>query len=130
MWQFKSTAGSALRLKRTIRCNNCKSKATVEKNLKHNHANRNNQTPTYISWASMMTRCYNENRKQYLDYGGRGIKVHNKWHEFINFLKDMGERPNGTTIDRINVNGNYEPNNCRWSDRKIQNNNKRNKKWW
>jgi hypothetical protein len=89
-------------------------------------------TTEYVAWRSMKGRCYNMNDKRnFKDYGGRGIKVCDRWLEpkgqgFLNFLSDMGKRPEGKySLDRINVNGNYEPSNCRWADDKIQNNNKR-----
>jgi hypothetical protein len=83
-------------------------------------------TPTFNSWASMWDRCTNENANQFKDYGGRGIKVCERWKSFVNFLADMGEKPDALTLDRYpNNNGNYEPGNCRWATRSQQNRNRR-----
>lgn len=88
---------------------------------KHGHSN----SPTYISWYSMLNRCLNKNSKTYNHYGGNGIKVCVAWLKFENFLSDMGCRPEGQSLDRIDSTGNYEPGNCRWADRFVQARNKR-----
>jgi predicted Zn-ribbon and HTH transcriptional regulator len=72
----------------------------------------------------MIQRCTNPNNNGYGTYGGRGIKVCDDWRRFKNFLRDMGVRPDGLSIDRIDSNGNYEPSNCRWSTNKEQGTNK------
>lgn len=69
---------------------------------------------TYSTWSSMMHRCNNPQRREYKNYGGRGISVCTRWSSFVEFKKDMGERPLGKVLDRINNDGNYEPDNCRW----------------
>lgn len=91
----------------------------------HGHARYKNWSLTYKSWACMLQRCTNPNEIGYHRYGGRGITVYEPWANFVNFLADMGERPVGTTIDRINPDGNYEPGNCRWATPKEQRLNQR-----
>ncbi len=82
-------------------------------------------TSLHSIWRGMFGRCYNPNNKIYKYYGGRGIKICKRWHSFENFYKDMGNRPEGLTIERMNNDGNYEPNNCKWVSRKVQRNNQR-----
>lgn len=77
----------------------------------------------------MKSRCYNTNDPDYKSYGGRGITVCPEWeNDFGRFFKDMGERPEMTSLDRVDVNGHYEKDNCRWSTPKVQANNRRNSK--
>jgi len=83
-------------------------------------------TPTYNSWANMLQRCSNPSNNSYKDYGGRGIKVCERWKNFSNFFADMGERPQGMTLERRNNNKGYYKNNCKWATQMEQNNNSRN----
>lgn len=79
----------------------------------------------YNSWEGMQRRCYKPDNPKYKHYGARGITVCRRWHKenpkaFENFYRDMGNPPEGMSLDRINVNGNYEPKNCRWADKSTQ----------
>ena len=80
---------------------------------------------TYRVWSNMKARCHNKNAPNYSMYGARGIKVCERWHDFALFLQDMGDKPDGLTLERKDNGGNYEPSNCRWATPQEQSRNTR-----
>lgn len=110
----RKVTGSSLRMGRSTHCKKC--------NVKTHGMT---YTKTFRIWRNMIGRCSNKNHKNYPYYGGRGIKVCNRWMKFENFFVDMGECPPKLQIDRIDVNGNYEASNCRWTTAAINMANRR-----
>jgi hypothetical protein len=101
---------------------------TKIRSTKHGQNRRSGATPVYRSWNQMLQRCYNPKTPRFEHYGGRGIRVCERWHLFVNFFEDMGPRPVSHSIERIDVNGNYEPANCKWIPKAEQSKNQRRSK--
>jgi hypothetical protein len=119
--KIKDVVSSNLINGKTISCGCFKSEIITKRNTTH----KKSKSSTYHIWSAMIQRCNNPKSKDYELYGGRGITVCDEWKDFSKFIKDMGERPLKTTIDRINVNLGYFKGNCRWASNQEQSLNKR-----
>lgn len=114
----------------TANCGCIRSARTRERSTTHGHTVGETPSSTYQIWRTMLQRTQQPKSKYYPYYGGRGITVCERWFDFKNFLADMGERPDGLTLERRQVNGHYEPSNCEWATRQAQSNNVRDQSKW
>lgn len=122
-----SVRSETLRRGDSMSCGCLASEMVSQRNFRHGHWLGGYPTKSWLAWRNMKSRCENPKDKRFNVYGARGVKVCERWQEFENFFADMGMPPSKNhSIDRIDVDGNYEPSNCRWVTQKTQQRNRSN----
>lgn len=123
----KDVSGSDLQANhaKSCGCFNAENRRTKATTHGRGHGEASRRDKTYLAWLNMRRRCENPSAKGYSNYGGRGIKVCERWMKFENFLEDLGPSSDGLSLERLDVDGDYTPSNCAWASIEAQSNNKR-----
>ena len=130
MWLFQCECGNKKEINMSaVRAGKTKSCGCLSRELasKRNRTHGMSETRVYYAWNNMMKRCYSSKNSEYKNYGERGIKVIERWHIFENFFEDMGHPPKNLSLERIDNDKGYSPQNCKWETQSVQSTNKRHK---
>lgn len=122
---LSTVSGASLRAKNSVSCGCYRREAASKANSTHRQSRVGKVSPTYKVWLQMRQRCYNPNSPRYKNYGGQGIAICKRWQDFENFHFDMGDKPQGLSIEREDNSDGYKPSNCKWATDQEQMHNKR-----